>query len=644
MLADRFNALWAKKKNYNGEDIRDFIRPMTRLRSEAVKIKEVLSANNEYPIKTEQLHADIDLVTKVTRAELEEASKDLLDRVTLPITQALEMANLKLEDIQAVELLGGGVRMPYVKKVLKEYFEPAKLELGQHLNGDEAMGLGAAFRAANISTAFRVRKVGIQDISTFGVSLKLETLPAKSGGFFGGLFGSGGSDKKSEDASEWSKHTSLYPRLSAVPSKAKTVAFNYDQDILCKIEYDEDPLLPQGTSKLLAVYNITGVAEFAKETESKGLGQPKVHLSFTLDSSGVVSLNKAEASVELPPEEPTEEEKAAAEAEAEAEKAADAETAASESDGDSSTDTEGNKTDTKEKSKKKDKKDKKKKVEKKDTHLRRTLKIEDNPSIISPPSWSEDELDESKEKLAQLDYEDRQRKAKEAALNELEGYVYKVKNRMMDDETELSKVSTEEQRTSLSELASATSEWIDDEAGPNIDLTVYKLKLTDLKRPAEAMFKRYSELTDRPAAVAKAREQLVGVKTTVGKWTDTMPHVTDEEKSKLLDLVEKATTWLEDKEEAQSKQPVHEDPVFDSADVMPQLKTVSLNFEKLLRKPKPPPPKPSKNETASTNGTDGNETVSDDDETVSNSTDGDDEDEKTTEEEEKSEEDSKEEL
>ena len=346
----------------------------------------------------------------------------------------------------------------------------------------------------------------------------------------------------------------------------------------------------------------------------------------------------------MPPEEPTEEEKAAAEAEAEAEKAADAETAASESDGDSSTDTEGNKTDTKEKSKKKDKKDKKKKVEKKDTHLRRTLKIEDNPSIISPPSWSEDELDESKEKLAQLDYEDRQRKAKEAALNELEGYVYKVKNRMMDDETELSKVSTEEQRTSLSELASATSEWIDDEAGPSIDLTVYKLKLTDLKRPAEAMFKRYSELTDRPAAVAKAREQLVGVKTTVGKWTDTMPHVTDEEKSKLLDLVEKATTWLEDKEEAQSKQPVHEDPVFDSADVMPQLKTVSLNFEKLLRKPKPPPPKPSKNETASTNGTDGNETVSDDDETVSNSTDGDDEDEKTTEEEEKSEEDSKEEL
>ena len=32
--------------------------------------------------------------------------------------------------------------------------------LGQHMNGDEAMAMGAAFRAANLSTAFRVRKVG----------------------------------------------------------------------------------------------------------------------------------------------------------------------------------------------------------------------------------------------------------------------------------------------------------------------------------------------------------------------------------------------------------------------------------------------------------------------------------------------------
>jgi hypothetical protein len=35
-----------------------------------------------------------------------------------------------------------------------------------------------------------------------------------------------------------------------------------------------------------------GVAAFAKEHESKGLGTPKVHLSFSLDSSGIVGLVK----------------------------------------------------------------------------------------------------------------------------------------------------------------------------------------------------------------------------------------------------------------------------------------------------------------------------------------------------------------
>jgi len=66
------------------------------------------------------------------------------------------------------------------------------------MNGDEAMALGAAFRAANLSTAFRVRKVGISDISSFGVSLKLETLPSKPG-FFGSLFGG----KKETDEETW---------------------------------------------------------------------------------------------------------------------------------------------------------------------------------------------------------------------------------------------------------------------------------------------------------------------------------------------------------------------------------------------------------------------------------------------------------
>ena len=45
---------------------------------------------------------------------------------------------------------------------------------------------------------------------------------------------------------------------------------------------------------------IPGIADFAKESNAKGLGPPKVHLSFSLDGSGVVFLSKAEATYELP--------------------------------------------------------------------------------------------------------------------------------------------------------------------------------------------------------------------------------------------------------------------------------------------------------------------------------------------------------
>eukprot|EP01042_Synura_sphagnicola_P025886 gene25886-33296_t len=102
MLAKRFNDVWQKKNSGKGKDVRDFIRPMTRLRLEANKVKEVLSANAEFPIRAEQLHADVDLVTKVTRADFEEACDDLFARLTAPIETALRMANLTVQDINVV--------------------------------------------------------------------------------------------------------------------------------------------------------------------------------------------------------------------------------------------------------------------------------------------------------------------------------------------------------------------------------------------------------------------------------------------------------------------------------------------------------------------------------------------------------------
>ena len=435
-----------------------------------------------------------------------------------------------------------------------------------------------------------------------------------------------GKKDESKEGEAWTKETSLFPRKSAVPAKSKTLAFNYDKDILCRLEMDDSVALSEGSSTLLAVYNITGVAKFAEETASKGLGSPKVHLSFSLDSSGIAKLNKAEATVELPPEpedeEDTKDEKNTTESESleknttsedelkddkeveetnEPAKEASGEVrhnvnytkkqpiililhfhvqgsdSANSTDSTNSSKGDNDSSDKKDKKKTEKKKDseKKKKV-KKDTTLRRILKINENPELLTPAGWTPEIVKEAQTRLRTLAEADKLRMAKEAALNELEGYIYKVKNRIMDDEKELSKVSTDEQREEVIKLANDAEEWLYED-GRNQEVATYKEKQKAIKDKAEAIFFRFSEMTDRPAAVAKAREQLKAIKPTVAAWGESKPWIssTDEEKEKLLDHVEKALAWFDEKESAQKLKKSTEDaPVFQSIDVKPQLKMV----------------------------------------------------------------------
>jgi hypoxia up-regulated 1 len=338
----------------------------------------------------------------------------------------------------------------------------------------------------------------MHDLSTFGVSVKFDNLPSEpsSGGLLNWLMGNTkGSQDSAEASEEWSKHTPLFPGGSLIPSKTKTVAFHHDQNILCRLEYDIDPAwpLPAGASPLIGVFNITGIADFAKETASLGAGQPKVHLSFTLDGSGMVILSKAEATLELPLEpeqqpQTTDETKAAAES---TEEKAAADSTESSPETEASETTEPTPPGPKEKGaeKKDDKKAKKPaKKEKKDNTLRRTLTVATNLDAVSPPIWSPELILEAKTRLKALDLADTSRKEKAAALNDLEAYVYKVRNRLRDEEDQLAVISTSEEREEAIELCNAVEDWLYDE-GKNQELSAYKSKQSSIKSKAEAIFK-----------------------------------------------------------------------------------------------------------------------------------------------------------
>ena len=259
-MADHFNKEWDKKRNDGQKkDVRENPRAMTKLRLMANKVKHVLSANTDSPVFIEALHDDINLNFVITRAEFEHAAHDLLLQASGPVFTALRSANLTLEDIDSVEMIGGGMRIPKFQEELSKTLG-ARLELGMHINSDESMALGAAFHGANVSTAFKVRQVGMTDVNPFPIQVSLETIEeASKRSILSGLFGIGSKKAKEEKKPEkdessdlavpdepWQKKATLFPTFGKLGVK-KTISFTQEQDVHCSLDYEDSEYLPEGT-------------------------------------------------------------------------------------------------------------------------------------------------------------------------------------------------------------------------------------------------------------------------------------------------------------------------------------------------------------------------------------------------------------
>lgn len=108
---------------------------------------------------------------------------------------------------------------------------------------------------------------------------------------------------------------------------------------------------------------------------------------------------------------------------------------------------------------------------------------------------------------------------------------------------------------------------------------------------AEPIFYRYSELTSRPTAIKKLQTVLTQLREKIGTWTEKLPQITEKETESMLESIQKVDSWIEKKTGEQEAKPSHEEPAFESSEVLLQIKPVQALFEKLIRKPKPPPEK-----------------------------------------------------
>ncbi|EQC40757.1 hypothetical protein SDRG_01828 [Saprolegnia diclina VS20] len=553
-LAEKFaNEFNAKLKN--GDDVRKIPRAMAKLRAAARKTKIVLSANEAIPVIVPSLHADLDYKGHASRTELEEIAADLFARVLEPVKSALDQAGLTVGDLSAVEIIGGGVRIPKIQALLQEFVQR---DLGKRLNGDEAMALGAAFNAANLSTSFRVRHVGMTDISSFPIGVRLVDLASHA------------ADDDHPEAKHWVKRAALFGERQKLNVK-KSVSFSHADDVSCTFRYDKPSALPQGVSSIISRYNITGIAAFAKKMEDKKLGEPKVTLSFNLDASGLASIVKAEATLDEEIEVPAPTKKAV-------KKADDSSSSADGDDDDDKT------TET----------DEAPEMIKKTKVHRVTLTVVRSDAAHRPeagmailPMTFRDKK-ESIAMLAEMDKVDSIRKANAEAKNRLEAFVYESREYLSSHDDVLEKVTTSTQRETLSADVDATEEWLYED-GDDLDAKAYNERLAGMRKQLDDMVFRVSELSALPEAVAKAQQYIISTIDLMAQWVDVKPQVTADERDDILAKVSELKDWLKEQQAAQDAIAKHDEPVFTSAHVLKKISGVKKLVTALAKKPKPTP-------------------------------------------------------
>jgi heat shock protein 4 len=211
-----------------------------RVTAAAEKMKKILSANAQAPISIESLMNDVDVQGVMKRDELEDLLQPLLERATGPLEQALAEAKLKIEDIDAVEMVGGCTRVPALKEKISKFFNKP---LSFTLNQDEAVARGCAFSCAILSPVFRVRDFSIHDIVNYPIEFSWEQSP----------------DIPDEDTS-----LTVFNKGNVMPS-TKILTFYRKQPFDLEAKYAKPEMLPGKMNPWIGRFSVKGVKADSKD-------------------------------------------------------------------------------------------------------------------------------------------------------------------------------------------------------------------------------------------------------------------------------------------------------------------------------------------------------------------------------------------
>ena len=242
-------------KKDNGVDLSKDDLALQRLKESAEKAKIELSTAMETEVNLPFITSDASgpkhLYYKLTRAKLEDLTRDLIEKSMVLVRQALDDAKLAAKDIEEIVLVGGQTRMPLIQEEVKKFFgkEPNK-----SINPDEVVAIGAAAQAGILQG--EVKDVLLLDVTP--LSLGIETM--------GGV------------------NTILIAKNTTVPT-AKSQVFSTAADNQTSVEIHvlqgERPM--SADNKSLGKFILDGIMPAPR-------GIPQVEVSFDIDANGILSV------------------------------------------------------------------------------------------------------------------------------------------------------------------------------------------------------------------------------------------------------------------------------------------------------------------------------------------------------------------